>query len=159
MLFLNMDSPPIGEWLWREAWAIVIAAPILLALWLWRIVPRFGPLAPDPAPQRRSLAEHIVASGRYLWSRSEGTYLLQALRERVLRVARRRGVTASATASQTAASIAKLTGTSERAIRIALESGTATDDQFTSTVATLRDLESQLARRTTQRHRPRRAKS
>lgn len=157
MLFLKMDSPPLGAWLWREAWTVVVAAALLVVLWLGRIVPRFGPLAPDPAPQRRSLAEHIVASGRFLWSRAESGYLLDALRERVMRAARRRGVAASAGASQAAAAIAQLTASPEGAIRDALGSPTTNDDEFTSTVATLRDLESRLARRTSPTQRPRRA--
>ncbi len=159
MLFLKMDSPPLGDWIWREAWTIVIAAALLVILWLGRIVPRFGPLAPEPAPQRRSLAEHIVASGRFLWSRAESAYLLNALRERVMRAARRRGIAVSAGASQASAAIAQLTDTPEGAIRTALGSPTTNDEEFTSTVATLRDLEARLARRTPPTNRPRRAKS
>jgi hypothetical protein len=159
MLFLQMNSPPLGDWLWREAWTVVIATAILIALWLARIVPRFGPLAPDPAPQRRSLAEHIVASGRFLWSRAESSFLLQALRERVMRAARRRGVVSTASATQAASTIAQLTDSPEGAIRVALGSPTQTDEQFTSTVAALRDLESRLARRTPPTRRPRRAKT
>jgi hypothetical protein len=159
MLFLKMDSPPLGEWLWREAWAVVIATCILILLWLARIVPRFGPLAPEPPPERRSLAEHIEASGRYLWSRAESSYLLNALRERVMRAARRRGVPGSSTPSQAAVAIAQLTESPEGAARVALGSAATTDDQFTSTVTTLRDLESRLARRTLPTHRPRRARS
>lgn len=163
MLFLKMDSPPLGEWLWREAWTVVIAAPLLALLWLARIIPRFGPLAPDPPPQRRSLAEHIVASGRFLWSRAESSYLLDALRERVMRAARRRGVAASASPAQAAPSIAQLTGSSEGVIRAALGSAAndaaVADEPFTSTVATLRDLESRLDRRTLPPHRPRRART
>ena len=159
MLFLRMDSPPLPEWIWREAWTIVIAACLLLALWLARIIPRFGPLAPDPPPRRRSLAEHIAASGRFLWSRAEGAYLLHALRERAMRAARRRGVPASAPASQAAASIAQLTALPEGAIRAALASTAETDAQFTAAVSTLRDIESRLARRSPRLPRPRRARS
>ena len=41
--------------------------PLLLALlaWLWRRMQRFGPLLPAPAGERRSLLEHVVASGEH----------------------------------------------------------------------------------------------
>ena len=93
-LFTRLQTPPFLGWVREEAWAVAIAAALLVAAWLARIVPRFGPLAPETAPVRRSLREHIVASGRYLWSRGERAYLLEALRERVRRAAARRGVEA-----------------------------------------------------------------
>jgi hypothetical protein len=148
MLFLKMDSPPFLDWLWREAWTVVIAAAMLLALWLARIVPRFGPLAPDPAPVRRSLLEHIVASGRFLWSRGQAAYLLEALRERVWRLASRRGFATQATAQAKAlAAIARLAAVPEAAARRALLSDTATAPAFVEAAATLHEIESRLARR------------
>jgi len=92
MLFLRMRSPPFLDWLWRDAWPVVAAAALLLVLWLARIIPRFGPLAPDAPPVRRSLVEHVVASGRFLGSRGAGNGLVEAVRERVARTARRRGI-------------------------------------------------------------------
>ena len=93
-LFTRLQTPPLLGWVRDEAWAVAIGAALLVAAWLARIVPRFGPLAPEGAPVRRSLREHIVASGRYLWSRGERAYLLEALRERVARAAARRGAKA-----------------------------------------------------------------
>jgi hypothetical protein len=91
-LYLRMTSPPLLEWVRRDAWPVLAAAALLLALWLARIMPRFGPLVPDAPPPRRSLLEHVVASGRYLWSRGAGAELVEAVRERAARSARRRGV-------------------------------------------------------------------
>lgn len=91
-LFLRFESPPLGEWILAEAWAVVVAAALLLALWLARVIPRFGPLAPAASPERRSLGEHIVASGRFLWSRGQDRYLVAAVRERAMRLARLRGL-------------------------------------------------------------------
>jgi hypothetical protein len=148
MLFLKMDSPPFLDWLWREAWTVVIAAAMLLALWLARIMPRFGPLAPDAAPVRRSLLEHIVASGRFLWSRGQAAYLLEALRERVWRLAGRRGVAAQVTAQAKAlAAIARLAAIAEDSARRALVSDTATAPAFVEAAAALHEIESRLARR------------
>ena len=95
LLLLRFDRPHITEWIWNEAWPVAIAAALLLLLWLARVIPRFGPLEPDRAEERRSLAEHIVASGRFLWSRGAGQYLVNAVRDRALRLARARRLPAT----------------------------------------------------------------
>ena len=95
LMLLRFDRPHITEWIWSEAWPVVIAAALLLLLWLARVIPRFGPIAPDRAEARRSLAEHIVASGRFLWSRGAGQYLVNAVRDRALRLARLRRLPAT----------------------------------------------------------------
>ncbi len=128
VLYLRMQSPPLLEWVRRDAWPVALAGALLLLLWLARIIPRFGPLEPDPPPARRSLLEHIVASGRFLWARGAGTYLLEAVRERASRAARRRGIPAQPGAARPPA--ARLDATS-----------------FTATVASLQKLEERLARR------------
>jgi hypothetical protein len=73
------------QWLRDEAWPALAGFALLLALWLWRVVPRFGPLAPDPEPARRRLLDHLRASARFLWSRGGGDALAEASREAVLR--------------------------------------------------------------------------
>jgi hypothetical protein len=57
----------------------------LLLLWLWRIAPRFGPVAPDPAPARRRLLDHLRASGRYYWASGLRNKLVLAARDAALR--------------------------------------------------------------------------
>jgi hypothetical protein len=52
---------------------------------VWRIAPRFGPLAPDPPPARRRLLDHLRASGRYLWASGLRERLVSAAREAALR--------------------------------------------------------------------------
>jgi hypothetical protein len=148
LLFLVMTSPPLGDWLLNQAWPVVLAAMLLIALWLARIIPRFGPLAPDPPPVRRSLLEHIVAIGRFLWSRGEGAYLLEALRERVWRAANRRGIASQAVPqAQAIEAIAQLAGLPETTARLALAAGAATAPAFVETAAQLREIEARLERR------------
>ncbi len=72
-------------WLKEHAWAALVAGALLLALWLWRIAPRFGPVAPDPEPARRRLLDHLRASGRFQWSAGGGGALAEAAREAALR--------------------------------------------------------------------------
>ena len=98
LLFVRLTSPGFMEWLTSDAWPALVAAALLLMLWLARIIPRFGPLEPDAPPIRRSLLEHIVASGRFLWSRGAAAELVEAVRERVNRAARRSGAPTQALA-------------------------------------------------------------
>ena len=95
LMLLRFERPHLGEWIWAEAWPVVIMLALFIVLWLARVIPRFGPLAPDLAEERRSLAEHILASGRFLWSRGAGRYLVEAVRDRALRLARQRRLPAT----------------------------------------------------------------
>ncbi len=100
LLYLQLQSAGLADWLQNEAWPAVVAAALLLLLWLARIVPRFGPLEPDAPPARRSLLEHIVASGRFLWSRDAAAELLAAVQERAARATRRKGASTQPLAAQ-----------------------------------------------------------
>jgi len=127
LTLLRFERPRLGEWIWTEAWTVVVAALLATALWLARVIPRFGPLAPDPPEARRSLAEHIVASGRFLWSRGLGRHLLAAVHERAQRAARLR----------------RLPESEVPAVGGAL----ATPQEFIAAIARLRTFEARLARR------------
>ena len=131
VLYLRMTSPPLLEWVMRDAWPVLVAGLLLLVLWLARIIPRFGPLEPDAPPARRSLLEHVVASGRFLWSRGAAAALLESVRERATRAARRRGLSAQSIGSQ-------VPGIATARLDAAT---------FTGRVASLQKLEEQLARR------------
>lgn len=128
LLYLRMQSPPLLDWIRRDAWPVALAGALLLVLWLGRIIPRFGPLEPAGEPARRSLLEHIVASGRFLWSRGAGAYLLEAVRERAARLARRRGVPM-------------------RTITAGAANARLDAHTFTQQVASLQEIEERLARR------------
>ena len=146
-LFTRLETPPFIDWVRNQAWAVAIAAALLVFVWLARIVPRFGPLAPDAPPVRRSLLEHIVASGRYLWSRGEHAYLIDALRERVWRAARRRGIDAPTTARRAKAveAMARLASVAPLDAERALFGQAALPASFTGAAARLQDIESGLA--------------
>jgi hypothetical protein len=75
----------LAAWLLEHAWAVLAAAALLLAAWLARIVPRFGPVAPDPEPARRRLLDHLRASGRFQWAAGGGRELAEAARDAALR--------------------------------------------------------------------------
>jgi hypothetical protein len=81
------EAPPLWDWVYRHAGPALFASGVALAVWLWGRTRRFGPIAPDPLPERRSLVEHIAASGRFLWQHGLSATLVSAtvlaLRQRV----------------------------------------------------------------------------
>lgn len=89
---LIVSSLKMPRWyvlFWKKTPLGWVVLPLLLGLLLWRAVLRFGPLLPEPDLSRRSLLEHIDASGRWLWRQEGGAFrLLQAarlaLRQRML---------------------------------------------------------------------------
>jgi hypothetical protein len=84
-VFDNPQKLSLFEWLVDNAWAVLASGALLLAAWLWRIAPRFGPMAPDPEPVRRRLLDHLRASGRFQWSAGGAATLAEAAREAALR--------------------------------------------------------------------------
>ena len=73
------------EWLRTNAWSAIAGGALLLLIWLWRAMPRFGPIAPDPERARRRLLDHLRASGRFLWAHDGAQGLVDASREACLR--------------------------------------------------------------------------
>jgi hypothetical protein len=79
------------SYLWQHYQPLLLGAAVTLALWLWGATRRFGALLPEPEQERRSLLEHIDASGRWLWQLPGGrARLLQAVRQRTLTLLLRR---------------------------------------------------------------------
>ncbi|WMW80960.1 DUF4350 domain-containing protein [Undibacterium cyanobacteriorum] len=81
---------------WTElAWARfsygIIGFGLLIALWIWRVAPRFGSLLSSPVLERRALLEHIDASARWSWKHALGRQnLLDACRRAALNAIKRR---------------------------------------------------------------------
>ncbi len=86
---LKVYMRPVRLSLWgflmEHAVAALAAGALLLAAWLWRIAPRFGPVAPDAPPARRRLLDHLRASGRYYWAQGLRERLVTAARDAALR--------------------------------------------------------------------------
>ncbi|HRP72805.1 MAG TPA: DUF4350 domain-containing protein [Luteimonas sp.] len=90
------SMPPLWRLLLERAWMAWL--PLLLALvaWLWWRLQRIGPAMPAPAETRRSLLEHVQASGEHLRRYGQSSLLHAALREDVLARLRRRDPLAAA---------------------------------------------------------------
>jgi len=91
---LIVQRPDVPTWyqaLWATAPLCVIALVVTLLMWAWAAVRRFGPLLPEPDLARRSLLEHVNASGRWLWKTQKGRItLLTAARESTEKIFLRR---------------------------------------------------------------------
>jgi hypothetical protein len=61
---------------------VLVSLIALIAVWIWSVLPRFGPLLPTPQLDRRSLGEHIRAAGGWLASRREWPALVEPVRAR-----------------------------------------------------------------------------
>jgi hypothetical protein len=69
----------------RNATELLIAAGLLVLIWIWRKGYRFGRLVPRDFSQSRALGEYFSSVSHYLWHRRQGEHLVEPLRARVLR--------------------------------------------------------------------------
>lgn len=82
-LVSRMEMPTLWEWLLESAWMASISAALLIALWLWRIVPRFGDTMPTPSLDRRNLSQHLAAVGRCVWREGGINHWLDVVRQAI----------------------------------------------------------------------------
>jgi hypothetical protein len=146
LLFLRIESPSLWSWLTENAWPVLVTGLLLVLAWLARIMPRFGPLEPEAPPVRRSLLEHLRASGRYVWSRGDAAPLAEAVRDRVWRTAlRRRGGLKGLAHSKAQAMLAEIAARPLATVRDAMQGTTGNPAAFIATAGALQQVESGLA--------------
>ena len=108
-VYFRPERLSLWTFLRDHAAAALLATLLLLALWIWSIVPRFGPVAPDAPPGRRRLLDHLRASGRYYWAKGMRSRLVVAARDAALRrVARAQPDFAGASQAERAARLSVL---------------------------------------------------
>jgi len=121
LVFNNPERLSLTRWLRANAPAVLGAAALLLVLWLWRVAPRFGPIAPDAERTRRSLLDHLRASGRFLWNAGQRKELAESAREVALRrVSRANPDFASLSASERAARLTNSFGLAPEDVQLLL---------------------------------------
>ena len=124
-----------------------IAAAVLLGLWLWRIVPRFGSTLPEAPPARRELREHLAAIGPHQWRSGALAALLSPAREHFRsRLALRQPTIAVMPVAEQAAALAALCQRPAARIAAALDGSAETPHAFTDALRMLRNLERDLSR-------------
>lgn len=116
------EMPSLLRLLISHYWMVWL--PLLLALlgWLWSRMRRFGPELPAPEMARRSLLEHVRASGDHIYRHGRGVLLYLAVRQAFLARLRRRDPVAAALAGDAQAEmIAERFGLTASAVRSALQ--------------------------------------
>src|SRR5438105_5815256 len=110
-IMTRLDVPSLWRWLADNATAALASAALLLAFWLWRIIPRFGVARAERGQGRRSLIEHLRAVGRFLWRRRALDVLLDAARNNLLaRISTRHAALAGLSSIDLAAQLTRQTG-------------------------------------------------
>jgi len=80
-LVFSQEIPSLWKLVWQHGWPAWLPLLLALAAGLWMGSQRFGALLPAPMAQRRSLLEHVRASGYYLYRRGQSALLYQAVRD------------------------------------------------------------------------------
>lgn len=132
---------PLSTLAARRGWPLAAAGLTLLAGWIAFRGARFGPPLPDAEPPRRSLLEHLRASGDFLWRRGQSAELLAACRAALARRVdlvhadwSRRGE------GERVRHLARLADLPAGTVAAALDGDAPHPDDFTRTVATLERL-------------------
>jgi hypothetical protein len=80
--FVRNASLSFWGLLWSRGWAAMVPLLLLVLFWLWKNLPRFGPLERGvPTAQPRSQSHHLTAIGGFHWRLDRGRHLLEPLRE------------------------------------------------------------------------------
>jgi len=95
-LIYEAQMPSFWWTLVREHWRVWLPLMLALLAWLWRRSQRFGPLLASPALERRSLLEHVTASGEHVYRYGYAYLLHEAARKAFLMRLRRRDPQAAA---------------------------------------------------------------
>ncbi|MEO6103032.1 MAG: DUF4350 domain-containing protein [Pseudoxanthomonas sp.] len=138
--------PSLWRMVLQRGWPVW--APLLLALlaWLWLRMQRFGPLRAAPAGERRSLLEHVRASGEHLFRYNKRALLFASVRNSFLSRLRRRDPFAAALDGEPQiAAIAGRVGVPAEAVRTALQAPPSHDKSaFRNRIATLIQMRNRL---------------
>ena len=112
-LIFRTRLTPLWQLIWQAAPYLVMSAALIVLLLLWSALPAFGPRIVAGADERRSILEHIHASGLFVWRHAGRFSLRESSTAALLREAdvRHPGLSRLARTKQ-AEAIARTTGQS-----------------------------------------------
>jgi hypothetical protein len=142
-VWLLYDSavPWLGAILWAAAPLALLSGGGLLAVWLWSLGARLGPLEPPPDRRRRDLLEHLDAAGAFLWRHGRASRLVEPARRRILADwERHRPELRRLDPGAQAAAIAQAVGRPAEAVADALTGQAEDASAFVTHAARLQDL-------------------
>jgi hypothetical protein len=90
VFFVAAATASFTDLLWERGWMVVIMVVVCIAFWLWRHMPRFGPLSPVQLDETRHFSSHVASLGHFYWRRRRPDVLVQAAREAVWEILRTR---------------------------------------------------------------------
>lgn len=90
VVFMRGGGLSLGSLLVEHLWPVLMGLGVLILLWLWKNLTRFGPLEAETAPPLlRGYEHHLEALGDFQWRIDRGASLLAPLREQVLELGQR----------------------------------------------------------------------
>ncbi len=92
VIFVARSDVSLWDMLMAHAWMPVAATVLLIVLWLWRHLPRFGRALPEDASSIRHFGTQLDEAGRFLLDRAGPAALLAPARRAVLQAAALRGL-------------------------------------------------------------------
>ena len=93
--FLRGSGLSLWGLLGKHLWPVLIGLLVLILLWLWKNLTRFGPLeAPDGASTLRGYEHHLEALGDFQWRLDRAAGLLVPLRAQIVELGQRLSVRA-----------------------------------------------------------------
>lgn len=85
VIFIYGGGVSFAALLWERAWAGLLGLAVVLIIWLWRSLPRFGPLCrPAEEVVQGGYLRHIEAVGDFLWRHGRAGTLLDPLRREIM---------------------------------------------------------------------------
>lgn len=142
----RMEVPTLWQWLIESAWTALISGALLIGLWLWWIVPRFGGTLAVATSERRDLLAHLAAIGRSVWREGGLAHWLNVVRQSVRkRLTLRHPHLGQMDTDRQHTLLAKIAACPEKEIRSALTPGQVrTPAEFTKAMQTLQSLDQHL---------------
>ncbi len=139
VVFVRGATLSLWSLLTERAWAVLLGLGLVIAVWLWKNLRRFGPIeaAELPSPLR-GYDHHLEALGDFQWRLDRGASLLAPLREEILERGNRLLARTGRLDSDVFGVFAELAGIPrERAARAMSEPAPPDASTFTRTVSDL----------------------
>ncbi len=78
--FMLGSSDGFFTLLWKQFWMALVPLALLIVAWLWKNIPRFGPLQPEGTNDTRQFSEHLKMNGEFLWHHGQTADLIFPIR-------------------------------------------------------------------------------
>ena len=121
-LVWSEDDVSLWTWLREHALLAMVSLALLIVVWLWRVIPRFGPLVPELRPAEQKIASHLEAAGRFYWKHLGPAEVYAKLSSSFMqRLGERRPGIFTRKSADRNAELARLAGVNEEAVARALD--------------------------------------